>query len=168
MIKKDKQIDNPNYCYLGINTNKKKKEILNILSCMKEIRDTAYPLKNSDITELKIDSFIARKEKDIILINGILLLIDGEKQEKRSFETYVMNMDTKQVRVYMDITRENVDDEPKMIRTTEEINLEKKITVVTKYNQIEGIEEKTFTVKISQEAYVDFLKRQNTEQLSAL
>lgn len=169
MSKMDKQIiDDSKYSYIGINTKKKQREILNLISYMKEVRDTAYPLKNSTVSELKVDSFVARKEKDIILVNGDLLLVDNELCERRTFEAYIMNIDSKVVRVYMDITRERVSDEPKMIRTMEEINLEDGVTVVTKYNQMEGIEEKTFMAKIDHADTLDFYSRQNVEQLSVL
>lgn len=162
-----KQMDK-NYNYIGINSTKKQQEILNILSYIKEIRNTAYPLENSNITELKIDNFVARKEKDIILINGDLSLTDGDTFEKRTFEAYIMNIDTKEVRIYMDITRENVTNEPKMIRTTEEIIFGKEITVITKYNQMEGVEEKKFTSIINTNEPDDFWQIQATEQLSTL
>ena len=57
------------YKYIGIPNRKKQSRIYNLLSCCKEIRDTAYPMKNSTVTELQIVEFTARKEKDLIYIN---------------------------------------------------------------------------------------------------
>lgn len=169
MKKMDKQNEiDSRYSYIGISSNKKKKEILYLLSYIKEIRDTAYPLKNSMISELKIDNFVARKEKDIILVNGELLLEDCDSCEKRSFEAYIMEINKNKYRVYLDVIREKNSDEPKMIRTIEEIDLNDKIKVITKYNQMEGIEEKTYTAEIEKGEEIDFYSRQNVEQLSVL
>ena len=55
----------------------KQQRIINLLGYCKEIRNTAYPLPNSDVTTLQIVEFVARKEKDIYYINGSLSLIDG-------------------------------------------------------------------------------------------
>ena len=97
---------------------RKQKRILDILSLCKEIRDTAYPMKGSNVTNLKIKEFNAVKEKDMYSINGILLLKDDAKEEERSFEAYIIE-NIEETKVYMDIKRLNVKDKVKLIRTSE-------------------------------------------------
>ena len=65
-------------------------KILDTLSYCKEIRDTAYPMKDSLVTELNLVEFTARKEKDLIYINGSLMLEDGCRHEVRTFEAYII------------------------------------------------------------------------------
>lgn len=134
------------YKYIGISSKKKQIKILNLLSYCKEIRDTAYPMKNSEVTELEICEFVARKEKDLIYINGTLSLNDDNQRENRHFETYIIEDKTEgKTRIYMDITRINVEDEPKMIRTSEAISVsEYKVVSVTAYCTTDSIEEKFF------------------------
>lgn len=132
------------YRFIGI-PQKKQSQIINILTYCKEIRDTSYPMKNSKVTELTIVEFTARKEKDLISINGSLSLTDGDRNENRSFEAYIMESD-KEMRVYMDITRLCVADEPKIIRTSESMVLgDPNIITVTKYSQTDRSEEKIFS-----------------------
>ncbi len=158
------------YKYIGITSRKKQNRILNILSCCKEIRDTAYPMKNSTTTELQIVEFTARKEKDLIYINGSLSLVDGERSENRCFESYIIeDKETGSTRVYMDITRLSVEDEPKMIRTSEELlESEEKIVVITAYSSSEASEEKIFSTEIPKTNPEDFVYKEKSKQLCAL
>ncbi|MDE5888645.1 MAG: hypothetical protein K2H20_01350, partial [Bacilli bacterium] len=94
------------YKYIGISSKKKQARILNLLSYCKEVRDTAYPMKDSEVTELEICEFVARKEKDLIYINGSLSLNDGDQKENRHFEAYVIeDKNEGKTRIYMDIIR---------------------------------------------------------------
>ena len=72
------------YKFIGV-PKRMQNKILNTLSYCKEIRDTAYPMKDSLVTELQLVEFTARKEKDLIYINGSLMLEDGDKHEVRTF-----------------------------------------------------------------------------------
>lgn len=133
------------YKFIGITNKKKQKEILNVLTYCKEIRDTAYPMKDSNVTELQIVEFTARKEKDMISINGSLSLVDGDKSENRCFEAYIMG-NGEETKVYVDITRLCVADEPKIIRTSESIvDNGEEVLIVTKYNPTESSSEKVFS-----------------------
>ena len=144
MTKKDMQIlIEQYYRFIGISGAKKKNRIINLLSYCKEIRDTAYPMKGSKVSELELVEFVARKEKDLIYINGSLSLHD-EESENRTFEAYIIeDKEEGHVRIYMDITRICVNDEPRMIRTSEVIReFEDKVEVVTTYASTDSIEEK--------------------------
>lgn len=135
------------FLFVGI-PKKKQQTILNILKKCKEIRDTAYPLKDSIKSNLSIKSFTAVKEKDMVSITGALLLQEEEKMENRVFEAYVME-NKEEIRVFLDITRLCVEDEPKLIRTSETIiEKEEKTIIITKYNRMENAEEKIFTEEI--------------------
>ena len=158
------------YKFIGIPNRKKQSRILNLLSCCKEIRDTAYPMKNSTVTELQIVEFTARKEKDLIYINGSLSLVDVDRSENRCFESYIIEEPNDgKIRVYMDITRLCVDDEPKMIRTSEEIvENETNITTITAYSSSEVSEGKVFSAEIPIIQEENDLFKQKAEQLCAL
>lgn len=170
MTQKDMQaILDQYYSFIGI-PKKSQKKILNILSYCKEIRDTAYPMKDSLVTELKLEEFTARKEKDLIYINGSLSLEDCDKKEVRTFETYIIeDKEENKTRVYMDITRIGVQDEPKMIRTTEDLIIsDKKVTSVTVYASGESSEEKTFSQEFPKIDLGDYLLKEKITQLGAL
>lgn len=158
------------YKFIGIPNHKKQNRILNLLSYCKEIRDTAYPMKNSNVTELELVEFTARKEKDLIYINGSLSLNDGERFENRCFESYIIeDQDSDKTRIYMDITRLCVDDEPKMIRTSEEIlETEEKVITITAYSSSEEVEEKIFSTEIPKNVQEDYLYKEKAKQLCAL
>ena len=90
MDKKDMQLlIEQYYKFIGV-PKRMQNKILNTLSYCKEIRDTAYPMKDSLVTELQLVEFTARKEKDLIYINGSLMLEDGDKHEVRTFEAYII------------------------------------------------------------------------------
>jgi len=158
------------YKFIGINGKKKQHHILNLLSYCKEIRDTAYPMKNSNVTELQIVEFTARKEKDLIYINGSLSLVDGERSENRCFESYIMeDKEEGSTRIYLDITRLCVDDEPKMIRTSDEIlENDERIVTFTTYSSSEVSEEKVFSTEIPAYPEEDTVYREKAKQLCAL
>ncbi len=158
------------YKYIGISSKKKQIKILNLLSYCKEIRDTAYPMKNSEVTELEICEFVARKEKDLIYINGTLSLNDDNQRENRHFETYIIEDKTEgKTRIYMDITRINVEDEPKMIRTSEAISVsEYKVVSVTAYCTTDSIEEKVFSTEFPVNPSDDYILQKKIQQISAL
>ena len=159
MKEKDKRtIMEQYYKFIGIPNHKKQNRILSILNYCKEIRDTAYPMKNSTVTELQIVEFTARKEKDLIYVNGSLSLVDGELSENRCFESYIIeDPEDGKTRVYTDITRLCVEDEPKMIRTSEEIyESDNKITTLTTYSSSESSEEKIFSDEILKTKIDDF------------
>ncbi len=138
------------YRFVGITSNKKKSQIIKLLMYCKEIRDTAYPMKDSLVTELKIVEFTAHKDKDMININGSLSLSDGDIDENRCFEAYIMETEKEnEYKVYMDITRVCAKDEPKLIRTSELISIgEINTLTVTRYYQTDGTEEKTFSCEL--------------------
>lgn len=170
MNKKDMQLLIEQYFkFIGI-PKRMQNKILNTLSYCKEIRDTAYPMKDSLITELQLTEFTARKEKDLIYINGSLLLEDGCKQEVRTFEAYIIeDKEEGKTRVYMDITRIGVQDEPKMIRTTEDlIEEEKNIIAITVYASGESSEEKTFSSEFPKNSSSDHVFKQKAKQIGAL
>lgn len=159
---------NSNYQFIGITSQKKKQWIINILSHCKEIKDTVYPLKDSLVTELKIDSFNAYKDKDVICVDGKLSLHDNEKIEERSFIAYITES-PKETHVYLDITRLNVTDEPKMIRTSETFTEEEDyLKSITNYSQTDCLEEKTFINNFPKEINFDQFLEQMSQQLSAL
>ena len=145
-------------------------KILNTLSYCKEIRDTAYPMKDSLVTELQLVEFTARKEKDLIYINGSLILEDGERHEVRTFEAYIIeDKEEGKTRVYMDITRLGVEDEPKMIRTSEDlVEEERNIISITMYASGESSEEKTFSSEFPKNPSNDFVFKEKAKQIGAL
>lgn len=156
------------YNFEGIKSPKKQNRILDILSYCKEIRDTAYPMKDSKVTELEIVEFRAHKDKDIIYISGSLSLIDCSRSENRTFEAYIFDEEGK-ARVYMDITRLNVEDEPKLIRTNEElIEDEKNVMSVTLYSSSDSQAPKSFTAEFPKNYDNNFMLKEKSKQLSAL
>ena len=170
MDKKDMQLLVEQY-YKFISIPKRTQlKILNTLSYCKEIRDTAYPMKGSLVTELQLVEFTARKEKDLIYINGSLCLEDGEEHEVRTFEAYIIeDKEEGKTRVYMDITRLGVQDEPKMIRTSEDlIEEERNIIAITMYASGESSEEKTFSSEFPKNPSNDFIFKQKAKQIGAL
>lgn len=170
MNTKDKQIlIEQYYRFIGISGKKKQNKILNILSYCKEIRDTAYPMKNSKVTELELVEFVARKEKDLIYINGSLSLCD-EQSENRTFEAYIIeNKEEGNIRVYMDITRICVDDEPKMIRTSEVISEEEdKVSVETTYALTDSTMTKVSIAELPKDNKEAYILQKKYEQISAL
>ena len=155
------------YKFIGISNKKKQEKIIKILNYCKEIRDTAYPIEDSNITELKLVEFLARKEKDLIYINGSLILTDYES-ERRTFEAYIIEDHDDSVRIYMDITRLDIEDEPKMIRTSEVIREQNNyIEIVTTYASTDSILEKVTTTKLHPEEK-DLFYQEKFQQLSAL
>ena len=132
------------YRLVGISP-KKRERIIEILSMCKEIRDTEYPLKNSNVTELKIVEFTAHKDKDVYTINGSLQLKDSDQEEYRTFEANIIETNG-EIKVYLDITRLEVEEEPRLIRTSDYI-LETGDTVlsVTRYPATQTQEETVFT-----------------------
>lgn len=171
MKKKDMQnLVEQYYKFAGISSHKKQTRILNLLSYCKEIRDTAYPLKNSSVTELEIVEFTAHKEKDLIYINGSLCLRDGDNKEDRCFEAYIIeDKEDGNIRVYMDIVRINAEDEPKMIRTSEAIiESEQNIITITSYTTTDSNEEKTFSSEFPKNQDDYQILEKKVHQLSAI
>lgn len=120
------------YRLIGI-PDRKRSRIIEILGYCKELRDTAYPLKNSTVTELKIIEFTANKDKDIYTINGTLQLKDGDLEETRSFEANIIESPG-EVKVYLDITRLCKNEKPTLIRTSDSIfETNDSIITVTRY-----------------------------------
>lgn len=158
-----KQSDS-NTCFQFIGIPKKKqKQLLDVLKVCKEIRNTAYPLKGSKKTDLIIKTCTAVKEKDMVSLTGSLFLEDGKDQENRVFEAYMME-NKEEIRIFLDITRLCVADEPKLIRTSETIlEKENSIFAITKYNCIENAEEKIYMEEIYK---LD--KKEKNVQLSAI
>lgn len=170
MNKKDMQLLLEQY-YKFISIPKRTQtKILNTLSYCKEIRDTAYPMKDSLVTELQLVEFTARKDKDLIYINGSLLLEDCDRNEVRTFEAYIIeDKEEGKTRVYMDITRIGVDDEPKMIRTSEDlIEDETNIIAITMYASGESSEEKTFSSEFPKNQSNETVFQKKAKQLGAL
>ena len=170
MNSKERQIILENYYrFNGISNKKKQEAIVKTLSYCKEIRDTAYPMQDSYVTELKIVEFTATKEKDLIYVNGSLSLTDGDRNENRCFEAYIMDgKDDGKTRVFMDITRLCVNDEPKMIRTSEEISEgTDNIISVTAYASSDFSEEKFFTTEFRKPT-TDLTLKEHYLQLRAL
>lgn len=157
------------YKFIGI-SKKNQNKILNTLSYCKEIRDTAYPMKGSNVTELNLIEFTARKEKDIIYINGSLSLVDGDLSENRTFEAYIIEEKNEgKTRVYMDITRLCVEDEPKMIRTSEDlVEDEKNVMSVTMYASCDTLETKMFSAEFPKNPSDEYIFVEKAKQLSAL
>ena len=170
MNKKDMQVLVEQYFkFIGI-TKKAQNKILNTLSYCKEVRDTAYPMKGSNVTELQLVEFTARKEKDLYYLNGSLSLVDGERSENRTFEAYIFeDKNEGKTRVYMDITRLCVEDEPKMIRTSEDlIEDEKNIMSVTMYASGDSSEEKVFSAEFPKNPTDDYVYKGKAKQIGAL
>lgn len=154
-----------NYVFDGIRLKKKQQKIVTLLSSCKEIRDTAYPLENSNVTELKITELYASKQKGYTYLSGSLCLEDGTEQENRSFVAYLTEKNN-EYHILLDITR-NIEGENKMIRTTDIISEEENTIIShTSYCSIGFLQEKVF----SEEFPKDYLDNTpvKTEQLSAL
>ena len=152
-----------NYHFIGIN-GAKRERLIELLYCCKEIRDTMYPMKDSIVTNLQIKEFTASKLNDVYTIDGILLLQDGERTEKRTFEANII--DDEEIKIYLDIER-TVKGSEKIIKTSESIReSESMFTVYTKYSQINDKDEKNYVANVFRlEEYNPF----NEEvQLSAL
>lgn len=158
------------YRYIGIANKKTKKRILNLLSYCKEIRDTAYPMRGSQVTELELVEFSAHKDTDFIYINGSLHLTDGPQSENRTFDAYIIEeKEEGKTRIYLDITRLCVDDEPKMIRTSDDIyEKENSIVDVTSYTSTDATEEKVFTAEFPKEETEEYVIKKITRQISAI
>lgn len=123
---------------------KKQPRIIELLGYCKELRNTAYPMKGSNVREVELVEFSAHKEKDIIFINGSLHLEDGDKSENRVFEAYILE-DKDKTTIYLDVTRLCVEDEPKMIRTSETfVETNNTVLSVTKYAGCGLFEDKVF------------------------
>lgn len=157
------------YKFIGI-PKRMQNKILDILSYCKEIRDTAYPMKGSLVTEVQLVEFTARKEKDLIYVNGSLALQDGDRCEYRTFEAYIIeDKEEGKTRVYMDISRLGVSDEPKMIRTSEDlIEDERNVISVTMYASGESSEEKVFSSEFPKNPSTDYVFKQKAKQIGAL
>ena len=168
MKKEDKISLEQYYKYIGITSDKKKNRVLNLLKYCKEIRDTAYPLKDSLVTELCIVEFTARKEeKNLVYVNGSLSLNDGDRSEVRTFEAYIMD-EVGEATVFLDITRVLAQDEPKMIRTTDKITEDdKSIISVTTYAGLESTERKAFSSEFPKVATEDQYVKEKLKQISA-
>lgn len=159
-------IINDNFIFDGIKTKKAKEKIIKLLNSCKEIRDTAYPLNNSNVTSLQIIDLKASKQKDYTYVTGTLLLTDGDINEKRTFEAYITSKE-KEEHVLLDITRVEYQNSPNMIRTTDVITEdENNITSVTSYCGIGYLQEKVFSSELSKNILdeIDI----NNEQLSVL
>lgn len=153
--------------FVGIQKNKQD-AIFNVLSCCKEVRDTAYPMEDSLVTQLKLTQFVAVKEKDMISVSGDLLLVDEEKSEKRFFEAYIMDNED-EIRVYMDVTRFKAVDHPRVIRTSEVIKFKKnRIEVVTKYEHADNMYEENYSNVLSKQEYEEEVRRSMLIQVGTL
>ncbi len=159
-----KMVEN-NYVFVGIRLKKKQQQIVSLLKSCKEIRDTAYPLENSTVTELVITQLNASKQKDYIYITGTLLLEDGSMSEERTFVAYLTEKN-KEFHILLDINR-NIDAPKKMIRTTDIIKEEENnIVYHTTYCSFCYSEDKVFLQAFPKQ----YIEKQTvkTEQLSAL
>ena len=155
---------NDNFIFEGLRTKKAQEKVLRLLKCCKEIRDTAYPLKDSTKTELSLTELKAQKQKDYIYVTGSLLLQDKNKEEHRTFEAYITSKASED-HVLLDITRIDLKSTPNMIRTTDIIvENESNITSVTTYCGIGYLQEK----KYSEELDKNLLSSLKTNQLSVL
>ena len=145
----EKDLISDNFIFEGIKSKKAQERIVKLLKCCKEIRNTAYPLDNSDITSLSIVDLKAQKQKDYIYITGTLLLKDKRKEEKRTFEAYITSK-TKEEHVLLDITRIGLKETPNMIRTTDIIiENDKDITSTTTYCGIGYLQEKIYSEELN-------------------
>lgn len=132
------------YVFEGIKTKKAREQIIRLLKCCKEIRNTAYPLKNSSVTELSIVDLRAQKQKDYIYVTGTLLLKDNKEEETRTFEAYITNKENEN-HILLDITRIELKETPKMIRTTDIIREEEDLIISqTTYCGIGYLQEKSY------------------------
>ncbi len=157
--------NNNNYVFEGIRLKKKQQKIVTLLSSCKEIRDTAYPLNNSSVTELIITKLNASKQKGYTYLSGSLSLQDGTEQEERTFVAYLTEKNN-EYHILLDITR-NIDGEKKMIRTTDIISEEENnIVSHTSYCSIGFLQEKVFSEEFPKD-YLDSTPVK-TKQLSAL
>lgn len=155
---------NDNYIFEGLRTKKAKEKVLKLLKCCKEIRDTAYPLKNSKITELSIVDLKAQKQKDYIYVTGSLLLKDKKEEEHRTFEAYITSKEQED-HVLLDITRIDLKETPNMIRTTDIITEnEKNIVSKTTYCGIGYLQEKIYLEELDK----NLLSSLKAKQLSVL
>lgn len=171
MNEKDMQILlEQNYRFIGISNKKSQKRIFELLCYCKEIRDTAYPMKGSKATELEIVEFCAHKEKDLIYVNGSLTLDDGFQHENRCFEAYIIEeKNTGRARIYLDITRLCVNDEPKMIRTSDDIyEKEDSIIDLTNYTLTDATEKKEFAAEVPKTSPLENIVHTMSQQISAL
>ena len=167
MSKNQKKIYEEKYNFFGI-PKKNQKRIIEILSSCKEIRNTEYPMKDSLVTELKIVDFSAHKEKDVISVVGSLVLRDGEREEPRCFEAYIMELD-EEIKVYLDVDRICAKDEPKKIRTKETLTkISNIIKTKTIYNSSDFQEEKEFKDEFLDTTIGDESLDINNNQLSAI
>ena len=153
MDKSKRLLSEQYYRFNGINSQKKKQWLINTLSYCKEVRDTLYPLDNSLVTELSIVEFSAMKEKDIYILNGSLILEDGDRFESRSFCAYISGNEMES-RVYLDIVRNGSDNivvegnkkSQKTIVTNETfVDAGDKILSITSYS---GMDRKIFNDEI--------------------
>jgi hypothetical protein len=153
------------YEFEGIRLKKKKEKILNLLRSCKEIRDTAYPLEDSNVTELNITDLYVLKQKDYIYLSGELLLQDGDRNEVRTFVAYLTER-SQEYHILLDITRCS-EEHPRMIRTTDVIKEDDNhVTTNTTYCSIDYLEEKVFSTELPKD-YLDHIPS-TMEQLSAL
>lgn len=153
------------FVFEGIRLKKKQEKIVNLLSSCKEIRDTAYPLTDSNVTELEITDLYVLKQKDYVYLSGELLLEDNGVSEKRTFVAYLTERN-KEYHILLDVTR-CLDNETKMIRTTDVIKeVDNHIESSTTYCSIDYFEEKVYFKEFPKD-YLDTFTNK-TEQLSAL
>lgn len=155
--------------FMGFSSKRKKYEVFNILSYCKEIRNTAYPMKDSLVTELTLVEFAAHKQKDHIYINGSMSLVDGDRSENRWLDAYIFEDKSEgKIRVYMDIERHFVEDEPKLIRTSEVlIEDEKNVMSITVYAGGEISEQKEFVEEFPKNITEDEYYNRKSKQISA-
>lgn len=140
---------NSNYHFIGINGAKREK-LVELLHCCKEIRDTNYPMNNSMITNLQIVEFTASKLSDVYTIDGILLLKDGDREEKRTFEANIIEDGAKEAHIYLDIERAGKKAD-KVIKTSESVKeSDSMFTVYTKYSHLKE-EDENYVVNIFRE-----------------
>lgn len=131
---------NSNYHFIGIN-GAKRERLIELLHCCKEIRDTSYPMNNSLVTNLHIVEFTASKLSDVYTIDGILLLKDGDREEKRTFEANIIDEGNLEVQIYLDIERPSKKAN-KIIKTSESIKeSDSMFTVYTKYSHLKEEDE---------------------------
>lgn len=140
---------NSNYHFIGIN-GAKRERLIELLHCCKEVRDTNYPMNNSTITNLSVVEFTASKLSDVYTIDGILLLKDGEREEKRTFEANIIDDENLEVQIYLDIERPGKKAN-KIIKTSESIKeSDSMFTVYTKYSHLKK-EDENYVVNIFRE-----------------
>ena len=141
-----------NFIFEGIKLKKRQQKIVTLLSSCKEVRDTAYPLDNSNVTELVIKELYASKQKGYTYLSGRLQLEDGEKEENRNFVAYLTEKNN-EYHILLDITR-NINGENRMIRTTDIIQEEEEnIISHTSYCSIGFLQEKEYCTKLQRASY---------------